>query len=206
LSAADVAIIGAFTGALITGLVAAAVAYYQRTSSLRDEHLRRAFERHLGAYESIFVSCRSTLDALNDYAAINSKVLDRSDPFLHQLLDILRDYSYQYCVSVDWRHNPGMAYLDLQLEEKCLHLRDLLMRWLSGARLSHGDSFYARRNGSVSTVSAQEIHRLETCNYQELRIERRAIVTNIPGDTRLLSDIRDAASGVIKDLKAVMSH
>jgi len=46
---------------------------------------------------------------------------------------------------VRWRHNPGMAYLDIGLEGKCLRMRDLLLTWLSRSRLSHGDVATVRR-------------------------------------------------------------
>jgi hypothetical protein len=203
---ASTAILGAIAGALITGLSAVVISYYQRASARRDEHRLRAFDRHLAAYERIFVTCRSTLDAFSDYMLVDKKVSDRSDPFLRQLLEILRDCAYQYCVAVDWRHNPGMAYLDLKLEEKCLHLRDLLLLWLSGPRLSYGDIASVRRNGQFTVRSAQEIRRLAACDYEELRIERQVMVVHNPADYKLISDIRKNASSVIQDLKDVMSH
>lgn len=173
MTGASTAILGAIAGAFITGLSAVVISYYQRASAQRDEHRLRAFDRHLAAYERIFVTCRSTLDAFSDYVLVDMKVLDRSDPFLRQLLEILRDCAYQYCVAVDWRHNPGMAYLDLKLEEKCLHLRDLLLLWLSSPRLSYGDIASVRRNGQLTVTSAREIRRLAACDYEELRIERQ---------------------------------
>lgn len=200
------AILGAILGAVVTGLSAVVISYYQRASAQRDEHRIRAFDRHLAAYERIFVTCRSTLDAFSDYVLVDKKVWDRSDPFLRQLLDILRDCAYQYCVAVDWRHNPSMAYLDLKLEEKCLHLRDLLLLWLSGSRLSYGDIASVRRNGQLTVTSAQEIRQLTVCDYEELRIERKIMVVHNPADNKLISDIQKNASLVIRDLKDVMSH
>jgi len=206
MAAAELALLGGIFGALITALSAAAIAYYQRRSSLREEHRLRAFERHLAAYERMFAACRSTQDALNDYVSVDRNAADRSDPFLRQVLDILRTCAYQYCTAVDWRHNPGMAYLDIALEEKCLHMRDLLLLWLSRSRISHGDIATVRRNGIVSSISAEEIRRLNACDYQELRIERKVVVLRHDGDPKLISDIHQVASIIIKDLKAVMSH
>ena len=119
-------------------------------------------------------------------------------PSCGSCFEILRDCAYQYCVAVDWRHNRGMAYLDLKLEEKCLHLRDLLLLWLSGPRLSYGDVASIRRNGQFTVTSAQEIRRLAVCDYEELRIERQVMVVRNPGDYKLISDIRKNASSVIQ--------
>ena len=206
MTGASTAILGAIAGALITGLSAVVISYHQRVSAQRDEHRLRVFDRHLTAYEQIFVTCRSTLDAFSDYVLVDKKVSDRSDPFLRQLLEILRDCAYQYCMAVDWRHNQGMAYLDLKLEEKCLQLRDLLLLWLSSPRLSYGDIASVRRNGQFTVTSTRQLRRLATCDYEELRIERQILVVHNPGDYRLISDIRKNASSVIKDLKDVMSY
>jgi hypothetical protein len=43
-------------------------------------------------------------------------------------------------------------------------------------------------------------------DYQELRIERRTVVVHDEGDAKLISDIKNAATAVVRDLKAVMSH
>lgn len=206
MAAAQLALLGGILGALITALAAGFIAYYQRRSALREEHRIRAFERHLAAYERMFAACRSAQDALNDYVAVERRAADRSDPFLRQVLDILRTCAYQYCTAVDWRHNPGMAYVDIALEEKCLRMRDLLLLWLSTPRLSHADIATVRRNGVVSSLSPEEIRRLNVCDYQELRIERRVAVLARDGDPKLISDIHGVASMIIKDLKAVMSH
>lgn len=139
MAAAELALLGGILGTLITALSAASIAYFQRRTAIQEEHRLRAFDRHLSAYEQIFTACRSVLDALNDYAAVDGNAADRADPFLRQVLDILRSSAYQYCAAVDWRRSPGMAYLDLPLEKKCLRLRDLLLEWLSRSRLSYGD-------------------------------------------------------------------
>jgi hypothetical protein len=203
---AGFALLGGIIGALVTALSAVSIAYYQRRSALREEHRIRAFERHLAAYERMFAACRSAQDALNDYVTVERNAADRSDPFLRQVLDILRTCAYQYCTSVDWRHNPGMAYLDIALEEKCLHMRDLLLLWLSRPRLSYGDVATIRRDSLVARISEQEIRRMRSCDYQELRIERKVMVLRHDGDAKLISEIHEAASVIIKDLKAVMSH
>jgi hypothetical protein len=205
-AAAEFAVLGGIIGALVTALSAAAIAYYQSRSTLREGHRIRAFERHLTAYERMFAACRSAQDALSDYAMVERNSADRSDPFLRQVLDILRTCAYQYCASVDWRHNPGMAYLDIALEEKCLHMRDLLLLWLSRSRLSYGDVATIRRDGLVSRISELEIRRMRSCDYQELQIERKVLVLRHDGDAKLISDIHEAASMIIKDLKAVMSY
>lgn len=85
-------------------------------------------------------------------------------------------------------------------------MRDLLLTWLSRPRLSNGDIATIRRDGVVSSITAEEIRRLNACDYQELRIERRVMVLRHDGDLKLISDIHEAASVIIKDLKAVISH
>jgi hypothetical protein len=203
---AVLAVLAAIGGGLITAAATFAIAYFQRASALRDAHRLRAFERHLAAYERIFVTSRSVLDAFNDYEVINKRVTDKSDPFLHQLLDILNDCCYQYCSAVDWRHNSGMAYLDMKLEERCLHLRDYLLRWLSGDRSSYGDVVAIRNNGKIKYISSQQLSSLGIGDYQELRIERRALITSAEGDAKLVTEIRAAATSVIKELKDVMAY
>lgn len=206
MAAAELALLGGILGTLITALAAVVIAYSQRRSALQDEHRLRAFERHLPAYERIYVACRSVQDALSDYVLIDGNAADRSDPFLRQVLDILRTCAYQYCSEVDWRDNPGMAYLETGLEGKCLRLRDLLLAWLSKSRLSHGDIATVRRGGVITGISAQEIRQLDDCDYQELRIERMTVIVGHNGDTKLVSDINKAATAVVRDLKAVISH
>lgn len=206
MTAAGFAVLGGIFGALITALSAVIIAYYQRRTALREEHRLRAFERHLSSYEGMFSACRSVQDALNDYVRVDSRAADRSDPFLRQVLDILRTVSYQYCAAVDWRLNSGMVYLDLDLEEKCLHLRDLLLLWLSRPRVSYGDITTVNRGGTISRVSKQEIKELADCDYRELRIERKSMVLHHDNDARLIHEIHGTATVIIKDLKAVMSH
>jgi hypothetical protein len=205
-SGAAFAAIGAVAGGVVTALSALVISYYQRTSAQRDTHLRRASENHLSEYEGIFVTCRSTIDALNDYAAVEGKVQRRDDPFLFQLLDILKDNSYKYCVAVDWRHNSAMGYLELALEEKCLHLRDLLLTWLSVSRITTGEIVSIRQNGQTHLISASEALSLAAGDYHELKVESRQVVAAGPDDSRLISDIRVAAAAVIKELRAVMAY
>lgn len=206
MSGAAFAAIGAIAGGLLTALSALALSYYQRASAQRDAHLLRAFEKHFSEYEEIFVTCRSTVDALNDYLSVEAKVVRRDDPFLFQLLDILKDSAYKYCIAVDWRHNPAMGYLELALEEKCLQMRDLLLVWLSVPRIGAGDIVQVRRGDKISLVSANDVHLLSTPDYGELIVERRPIVTSGPNDRKLASDIRASAATVIKELRAVMAY
>jgi hypothetical protein len=206
MSNAAFAAIGAIGGAIITGLSALAISLYQKSSAQHDAHLRRAFERHLTAYERIFVTCRSTVDALTDYMTVESKVARRDDPFLFQLLDILKDNAYSYCVAVDWRHNPAMGYLELALEEKCLHLRDLLLEWLSITRITAGDIITLRRDGRLTLVTPDELSELQPADYGELIIERHSIVLSDPRDNKLAADIQLSVNSVIKDLREVMAY
>jgi hypothetical protein len=206
MSGAAFAALGAVAGGILTALSALAVSYYQRASAQRDAHLRRASENHLAEYEEIFVTCRSTIDALNDYARIGSLARRRDDPFLFQLLDILKDNAYRYCVAVDWRHNSAMGYLELALEEKCLHLRDLLLAWLSVSRITTGQIISIQLNEEAHYISAKEVLALTAGDYRELNIESRRVVIASPRDGKLISEIRAAATAVIRELRAVMAY
>jgi hypothetical protein len=206
MSSAAFAAVGAVIGGLVTALSALVISYIQRTGAQRDAHLRRASENHLAEYERIFVSCRSTIDALNDYVIVERNSQRRDDPFLFQLLDILKANSYGYCVAVDWRHNAAMAYLDLALENKCLHLRDLLLEWLSVSRIKTGEVISVRFGDTERLISAREAMALQAGDYHELIIESRPVVIAGPGDGKLISDIRIAASAVIGELRAVMAY
>lgn len=197
---------GATAGALVTAVATILLSLHQGRRSLESERRAHAFERHLSQYEKIFVAARSTQDSLNDYRTIERRVSDRSDPFLRQLLAILADSSYQYCVAVDWRHNPGMAYLDIKLEKQCLRTRNLLIQWLSRQRIVSGDIAFIKTEGAVSPISLRRIHALRVGDYQELRIERRTIVTLDPEDLKLISRIDRELSSVIVELKAVMTQ
>jgi hypothetical protein len=206
MNGAAFAAVGAVAGGLVTALSALAISYYQHASAQRDAHLRRAAEHHLSEYEGIFVTCRSALDALNNYAKVESMARRRDDPFLFQLLEIVKDNAYKYCIAVDWEHNSAMGYLELALEEKCLHLRDLLLAWLSVSRITTGEIMSIRSNDQVRLVSVDEVISLAAGDYHELKIESRQIVRPAPGDSRLISDIRGAAIAVIKELRAVMAY
>lgn len=205
MTAATFAAIGALSGGLVTAVSALALSYYQRTATQRDAHLLRAFEKHFSEYESIFVTCRSALDALNNFVLVQSKAMTEDDTFLFQQLDILKDSSYKYCIAVDWKHNPAMAYLELALEEKCLLLRDLLLEWLSVPRITTGDIISIRINGAVTRVSTQD-HRLLAGKYEELIVERRKLVRPDKDDRKRISEIRTASESVIKELRAVMAY
>lgn len=206
MSSAVLAVLAVIAGGLITGSTTAAIAYYQRASTARDAHRARAFERHLKDYERIFLTTRSVLDTLNDYVAVDRRATNRADPFLQLLLEILRDRAYEYCTAVDWRHNPAMAYLDMELEQKCLHLRDLLLSWLSKDRLIHGDIISIRQGDELEIMSRRRTRKLRVDNYRELKVERQVIAIDAPGDARLISGIKSSGTHVIKALKDVMAH
>jgi hypothetical protein len=206
LNGAAFAVIGAISGGLLTALSALALSYYQRSNAQRDAHLLRAFEKHFSEYEGIFVTCRSTIDALNDYLTVKAKAKRGDDPFLFQLLDILKNSAYEYCIAVDWRHNRAMAYLDLALEEKCLHMRDLLLAWLSVSRITTGDIVSIRRGEEISFVPVSKALLLSPPDYRELIVESLPIVVAGPNDSKLASDIRASATSIIKELRAVMAY
>lgn len=201
-----VATLAAIGGALASAFASILAIRYQHQVTEGNEHKRRAFERHLSHYERIFVSARSVQDAMRDYRTVSGRVTDRSDPFLHQLLAIVSKSAYRYCFEVDWRHNPGMAYLDLKLEGKCMRVRDLLMRWLSRPRIATGDIASIRVAGSFTRRSLTEVRSLKLGDYEELRIERQLLVTPSAGDARLLAEIDTALTAVIAELKAVMAY
>ncbi|MGW2229677.1 hypothetical protein [Streptomyces formicae] len=192
--------------AMVTTLASIAVFVYQHRATRRDEHNLRVFDRHLSQYERVFVAARSTLDAIRDYEIVSRRAADQSDPFLSQLLSIVSQSANQYCVAVDWKHSSAMAYLDIELEEKCLHARDLLIRWLSQRRVTHGDIAHVRQGDVLSPVPLRDVPGLRLGDYQELIIERRAVVIPATGDPRLIADINQALSKVIRELKQVMAY
>ena len=208
MTAAIYAAIGAASGAMVTALASLTIAFGQQRYAWRHGHRMRAFEQHLPMYEQVFASARSAQDALRDYLAIERRVTDRSDPFLRQLLAILAAKAHEYCVAVDWRHNPGMAYLDRRLEERCLRVRDLLLTWLSSPPVGLGNVAFVLRNdeNELEPVPLQLMRRARTANYRELRIERRTVVLAQSRDRRLAASIDRGISGVIKELKAVMAY
>jgi hypothetical protein len=108
MAAAMFAALGAAGGALITAACSVVVFMVGQRRSLQNDHLKRAFEKHLDRYEKVFVSARTAQDSLRNYQAISGKVVDRSDPFLFQLLTIAENACHDYCVAVTWSHNPGM--------------------------------------------------------------------------------------------------
>lgn len=206
MSGALFAALGVMAAAIVTAVATVLVPLQQGRRSLERERRAHAFDRHLSHYEKIFVAARSAQDAFNDYKAIEQRVSDRSDPFLRQLLAIVAEASYQYCVAVDWRHNPGMAYLAIKLERQCLNARNLLVQWLSQPRITSGDVALIKKNGTLSPVPLGSVRALNLGDYQELRIERRMIVTPDPKDLKLVHLIDKALSSVIGELKAVMAQ
>lgn len=206
MSGPALAALGAAGGAFITAIASVTALLAQRRSVLRHEHLLRAFEKHLPAYEHVFVSARTAQDSFRNFRAVSGRVAERSDPFLFQLLEIASSSAHQFCVAVSWNHNPGMAYLDLEVEDSCLHARDLLLDWLSNRRIRSGDVATIRRDGRLEPVSPPEVLALRVGDYQELRIETRLLVVDAVGDGRRYGEIDRALSAVIKRLKAVMAY
>jgi hypothetical protein len=196
---------GAVGGAFITAVASVVVFLVQRRSLLRNEHLLRAFEKHLSDYEHVFVSARTVQDSFRNLRAISGRVATRSDPFLFQLLEITASSAHQFCVAVSWNHNPGMAYLDLDVENRCLRARDLLLEWLSNQRIHSGDICTIRRGGSFEPISASRVRTLKAGDYQELRVETHLMVLEAPGDTVRYHQIDRAMSAVIRQLKDVMA-
>jgi hypothetical protein len=206
MSSAVVAALGAAGGAAITALASAVVFVVQRRSVLHNEHLLRAFEKHLPHYEQVFVSARTVQDTLRDFETISLRVTDRSDPFLFQLVEMSAAAAHQYCIAVDWKHNPGMAYLDLRLESRCLLARDLLLRWLSTQRIQSGNVASIRRGDEFTPIALRDVRLLRVGDYQELRIETQPLVANTAADRRFFLEIDRAITAVIRELKAVMSY
>lgn len=202
--------VGAVSGALITAVASLIIFAVQRRTTLRNEHLHRAFEKHLGHYEQIFVSARTAQDSLRNYRAVSLRIEDRSDPFLFQLLAIASEAAQAYCVSVTWTHNPGMLYLDIKLEDQCLEARALLLKWLAVRRVVSGDVAFVGSHGDNEPVAYQQVpldtvRRLRKPSYQELRIETRRLV--LPEDDgRQLNEIDKMLTTVIGELKEVMAY
>ncbi|WP_134124195.1 hypothetical protein [Kribbella kalugense] len=201
-----IAAVSAIGGATVAASATVIVALYQRLSQLRSEHQLRAFEQHLADYERIFVTARSVQDALHDYIAIESKVVDRSDPFLRQILSILSTAAHDFNTAVDWRHNPAMVYLDVRSENLCLHARTLLISWLSVQRISTGDVAFVRRGNDVRRILASEVRGLTVGAYDELIVESRRTVESHPSDRRLGAQIDKALTRVILDLKKILAY
>jgi hypothetical protein len=206
MSNAAVAAFGAIGGALITAACSILIFLVRHRTTLHNDHLQRAFEKHLDRYERVFVSARTAQDSLHNYQLISGRVDDRSDPFLFQLLAIATDSAREYCISVTWSHNPGMLYLDRKLEENCLKVRDLLLRWLAVRRVHWGEVATIRRNEEYLSIPPEQVKELKLGDYRELRLEARRIVFKDAEDARRLKDIDRALSSVIADLKNVMAY
>ena len=206
MSGAAFAALGAAGGAIITAAGSVVIFFAQRRSVLHNEHLLRAFEKHLSDYEHVFVSARTAQDSFRNFQAVSERVTQRSDPFLFQLLEITAASAHQFCVAVSWTHNPGMVYLDLGLENRCLRARDLLLEWLSNQRIHSGDVATIRRHGAFEAIPLSRVATLRAGDYQELRVETHRLVVDAPGDRRRYAEIDRALSAVIEDLKAVMAY
>jgi hypothetical protein len=206
MSNAAVAVFGAIGGALVTGACSILIFLVRRRTTLHNDHLQRAFVKHLDLYEQVFVSARTAQDSLRNYRLISGRVDDRSDPFLFQLLAIATDSAREYCVSVTWNHNPGMLYLDRKLEENCLNVRDLLLRWLAVRRVHWGEVASIRKNEEYLSIPPERVTGLKLGDYRELRLETRRIVLKDVDDARRLKEIDRALTVVIADLKTVMAY
>ncbi len=206
MSDALVAAIGALGGALITAAGSWLVVWTRHRTAVHNDHLRRAFEKHLGRYEKVFVNARTAQDSLRNYATISGRVDDRSDPFLFQLLTIATDAAQEYSTSVTWSHNPGMLYLDIKLEEKCLRARDLLLTWLAVPRVHWGDVASIRVDKAYVPIPLERVAHLRPRDYRELRLETRRLVGKDRHDARRLQEIDGALTAVITDLKTVMAY
>lgn len=200
------AALGAVGGALITAVASLTVFLIQRASTLRSEHLLRAFESHLSDYENVFVSARLVMDSLRNFRTVSERATDRADPFLFQLLEVASAAAHQFCIAVSWSHNPGMAYLELKLEKKCIRAQRLLLDWLSAQRIHSGDVAMIRVNGKFQPVPTSKIKHLQAGDYQELVIETKLLVLDAPEDKRGYAEIDQAMQAVVKQLKAVMAY
>jgi hypothetical protein len=173
---------------------------------MQNDHLQRAFEKHLGRYEKVFVSARTAQDSLRNYGAISGKATDRSDPFLFQLLTIAENACHDYCVAVTWSHNPGMLYLSIELEGACLRARDLLLKWIAVRRMHAGEVAFILRDNELVTIPVEAIEALGIGDYRELRIETRRLVLEEYGEAKRLDKIDRSLSKVITELKRVMAY
>lgn len=201
MSGAEYALLGGILGTLFATLPAIAIVRPRRHALLQEDPSLRALQRHPTVYVQIFTACRSLQDALRDYTVVDRIAADGSDPILRQVLEILKVRAYEYCSVVDGRANPGLAYIGTGLEGKCLRLRDLLRTWLSATRTAHGDVATVRRGGELARIPSPEIRRLDSCDYQELRLERVPVVLHHEGDAGLISAMNKAAATVIRDLR-----
>ena len=199
------AVLGATGGAFITATCSMLIFWVGQRKTLQNDHRQRAFEGHLDRYERVFVSARTAQDALRNYPAISSKVTDRSDPFLFQLLTIAEIACHDYCVAVTWSHNPGMLYLSVQLEEECLKARNLLLKWLAVRRLHAGEVAFVKKADAIKPIPVQSVTTLRG-TYRELRIETKRLVLKENDEEKRLQRIDRSLSTVILELKKVMAY
>lgn len=99
-----------------------------------------------------------------------------------------------------------MAYLELELEERCLAVRDLFLTWLSRKRVGTGDLAFVRIDGRLQAVPLSRGTALLPGDYQELQIESRTLVLEHPDDPKLIAQLDSALSSLIVELKAVMAY
>jgi hypothetical protein len=205
-SPAVIATLGAVSGSLITATGSILIFMLRNQAKLRNDHLQRAFEKHLDRYERVFVAARTAQDSLRNYRIVSDRVDDRSDPFLAQILTIATIAAQEFCVSVTWTHNPGMLYLDIKLEERCLRVRELLLKWLAVRRISWGDLASIQVETDYVPVTMEQVRSLKQGDYRELRMETRRLILKDADDSRSLKEVDHALSVVIAELKTVMAY
>ena len=206
MSPTALAALGAAGAASIAAMCSIVIFIFGQRKSFQNDHLQRAFEKHLDRYEKVFVSARSAQDSLHNYRAISSKVTDRSDPFLFQVLTIAENACHEYCLAVTWSHNPGMLYLSVELEGACLRTRNLLLKWLGVRRMYAGEVAFVRRTGDLEAIPVQAVTALALGDYRELRIETRRLVLKEDNEAKRLEEIDRSLSKVIAELKKVMAY
>jgi hypothetical protein len=206
MNAAAFTALGLAVAALITAMCSIIIFMIGQRRSVQNDHLQRAFEKHLDRYEKVFVSARTAQDSLRNYRAVSGKVDDRSDPFLFQLLAIAENACHDYCVAVTWSHNPGMLFLGKRLEETCLRARDRLLKWLAVRRLHLGQVAFVRRGDDLEGIPVDAVAALALGDYRELRIETRRLVFEEDNEAKRLDDIDQSLTKVIAELKKVMAY
>lgn len=152
------------------------------------------------------MSARTAQDALRNYRAISNKADGRSDPFLFQLFAIAEDAAHDFCVAVTWSHNPGMLYLGVKLERKCLQARELLHAWLAVRRLYAGDVAFIRTGDEFVAIPLDNVSKLKPGDYRELRLETHSLILQDKDEARRLDKIDRSLSKVIAELQEVMAY
>lgn len=200
-------VVSALGASVISAVASIAALVISQRREVREEHLRRAVDQHSEHYARIYRAARNLEVSIKDFGALNDAIADRSDPLLRQLLAIVRFEAHQFSREVDWRHNSGMFYLPMKLEQSCLALRTQLDTWLSIPRVHTGVlATVTDIDGTVSRVSfasRQSSPRL----YRELRLENtRMVLDESAQSIAIRIDLERMLSSVIRDLKSVISY